>query len=227
MDGRNRATSQEALRRSQQEIINRLALVVESHDSTTGSHIERMGAIAATVGAELGLDAEQVELLRLAAPMHDVGKTAIPDTILNKPARSPTRSASRCSATPRSATGSSRGRAAPARPRGDDRADPPRALGRRGVPAGLRGNEIPVEGRIAAVADVFDALTSDRPYRPALSEDEALAMVRAGSGTHFDPAVVAAFVTSLETSPAARELRFGPVPRTARGTTSPPAATPS
>jgi putative two-component system response regulator len=66
-----------------------------------------------------------------------------------------------------------------------------------GYPRGLRGTQIPLEGRIAAIADVFDALTSDRPYRPGLPLDDALARLRAGAGTHFDPRLVELFTAAL------------------------------
>ncbi len=195
-----------ALRDSRQETVERLALAIEAHDQDTGLHLERMGAIAALLGAKLGFDEERVLLLRAAAPMHDVGKVATPDAILNKPG--PLTPAERTVMEEHATVGH--------RILADSRSELLQvgaaiALTHherwdgKGYPNGLAGEEIPIEGRVAAVADVLDALLSDRCYRPAMSQGEALALMRAGRGTQFDPALVDLLLDNLDEALALRD----------------------
>lgn len=189
----------EGLRASRQETVERLAKALEVHDGETGRHVNRMAAIAAALARRIGLGEERVMLLRTAAPMHDVGKVAIPDGVLRK--EGPLTPAEREVMERHTTAGY------------EILADSESELLQLGAaialthherwdgtgyPAGLAGEEIPIEGRIAAVADVFDALLSDRSYRPALPVEDAVAIMREGRGTHFDPAIVDALLGDLE-----------------------------
>lgn len=176
------------------EIIRRLSYASESRDSSTGRHICRMSHFAAAVARQMGLSEDKVELVLYAAPMHDLGKIGIPDRILLKPASlSPLEWEIMKKHTLIGA---------------DILKDSDIELLRvgeliacthhekwdgSGYPAGLRGEEIPLNGRIVAIADVFDAMTSVRPYKAAIGVDETLETIRASRGKHFDPDVVDAF----------------------------------
>jgi putative two-component system response regulator len=180
----------EELRSSRQETVERLARAIEMHDAETGRHVNRMASVAAYLGRRLGLDPERVLLLRAAAPMHDVGKIAISDEILRK--EGPLSEAEREEMQRHTLVGH--------RILAGSESDLLRMAATialthherwdgSGYPHGLRGEEIPLVGRIVAVADVFDALLSDRCYRPAFNPEEAAAVIREGGGTHFDPEI--------------------------------------
>lgn len=177
------------------ETLQRLALAAEFHDEDTSRHTERVGVTAAEIAARLGLDAEQVRQVREAAPLHDVGKLAIPDPILLKPGKLTAEEyevmKTHAELGARLLSGSSSRElrmAAIIAGCHHERWDGS------GYPAGLSGEEIPLVGRIVAVADVFDALTHDRPYKRAWPEERAIAEIRRGAGSQFDPGVVAAFL---------------------------------
>ncbi|HWA55016.1 MAG TPA: HD domain-containing phosphohydrolase [Solirubrobacterales bacterium] len=195
----------EELRASRQETVERLSKALEMHDADTGRHVNRMAAVAAFLAHQLGLDRDRVLLLRAAAPMHDVGKVATPDGILRK--EGPLDEAEREEMQRHTTVGY------------QILADSESELLRlaatialthherwdgTGYPQGLAGEEIPLEGRITAVADVFDALVSDRCYRSALSVEDAVEVMEAGRGTHFDPRIVDALLDHLEEAIAAR-----------------------
>jgi HD-GYP domain-containing protein (c-di-GMP phosphodiesterase class II) len=190
--------SETALHHSQEETIMRLSLAVESRDAETGSHIERMGRYCALLAEKIGWSPERCELMRIASPLHDVGKIAIPDSVLQKPgALTPDERV----AMEKHAEIGYKILAGSESPLLD--------LGARialahhehwdggGYPNGLKGEEIPVEGRIAAIADVFDALTSDRVYRKAMTVDKALSIMSEGRGQHFDPQILDTFFDSI------------------------------
>jgi putative two-component system response regulator len=203
LDAERRAASESALQRAYAETLTRLSRAVELHDTATGSHLERVGAYAAVIAQTLSLEPHRVELLRLAAPLHDIGKVVIPDQVLRKTGK----------LTPEERiamqkhadvghellTGSGSELlelAATVAWTHHERWDGS------GYPRGLRGEEIPVDGRIVAVADVFDALTSERPYRPPMSHGEALAYLDDERGKAFDADTVDAFAASRERSAA-------------------------
>jgi PAS domain S-box-containing protein len=201
------------------ETLQRLALAAEYRDDETSQHTERVGAMAAQIAAQLGLDAEQVELLREAAPLHDVGKLAIPDTILLKPGRL-TQAEYELMKThallgARLLSGSSSPvlqMAAVIAASHHERWDGT------GYPAGLAGEAIPLIGRIVAVADVFDALTHDRPYKSLWPVEQGIAEIRRVAGSQFDPRVVDAFL-AIQAESERASLFSGPR-RAVRGTRS-------
>jgi PAS domain S-box-containing protein/putative nucleotidyltransferase with HDIG domain len=177
------------------ETLRQLALAAEYRDDETYQHTERVGHVASRLALELGLPAGQVTLLRHAAPLHDVGKLAIPDCILLKPGRLTAeefdvmKTHAELGARLLS-SGSSRvlQTAAVIAATHHERWDGT------GYPKGLAGDAIPLVGRIVAVADVFDALTHDRPYKEAWPIERACTEIERSAGGQFDPRVVAAFL---------------------------------
>lgn len=191
----DRADRARALRNSQEEIVHRLARVVEFRDSDTGGHVERMSRYSLLIAQELGWSAEHCRELSLAAALHDVGKVAVPDAILLKPGPLTTEERRimqrHCQAGFDMLSGSDStllNLAAEIALTHHERYDGA------GYPSGLPGTDIPLSGRIVAVADVFDALTSARVYKAAIDIEEAIEIVRGGRGTQFDPRVVDAFL---------------------------------
>jgi methanogenic corrinoid protein MtbC1 len=198
---------------AQAETVQRLSMAVEFRDEDTGAHIERIGRFSVLLAEHIGMDAEFCERLRHAAPLHDVGKVAIPDAILLKPGPlTPEERAiveTHAEEGHRLVRGSSSSildMAATIALSHQEKWDGT------GYPRGLKGEAIPIEGRIVAVADVFDALTSDRVYRKAFSVEDAIQMMREQRGRHFDPVLLDAFMEVLgQSGPDAREqLRRDP-----------------
>ncbi len=189
--------AQAQLQLTTDEMIRRLSLALESRDSDTGVHTERVSRCALAIARELGLDDERCEMIAAASPLHDVGKIAVPDSILLK--RGALTASERAVMQDHTSTGhrilagsesALLELAATIALTHHERFDGA------GYPQGLAGAAIPIEGRIVAVADVFDALTSERPYHDVASDDEALAILVAGRGTQFDPDVVDCFIGS-------------------------------
>jgi putative two-component system response regulator len=204
------------LESSRLDLIHCLARAVEYRDDHTGRHVERVGRYAGIIAAALGLDAPSVAMLEQAAQLHDVGKIGVPDDILLKPGkltpdefermqkhtlfgrkiveqmtdreweklRQHVQIGSRILDVPRSPLLNMSARIALTH---HERWDGT------GYPLGLAGEDIPLEGRITAVADVFDALSSHRPYKPSFPIDKCFNILRSESGSHFDPKVVEAF----------------------------------
>jgi HD-GYP domain-containing protein (c-di-GMP phosphodiesterase class II) len=170
-----------------------LGAAIAAKDTETAEHIERVGELAVGVGRRLGLDEERLELVRWAGRLHDVGKIGVPNSILRKPAALTEREFEVIQLhSPRGGNIAARS-ALLAQSAAIIRAHHERMDGS-GYPDGLRGNEIPLEARIVAVADVWDALTCDRPYRKALPPSEAAALMRQQAGAHLDPGCVAALL---------------------------------
>jgi putative two-component system response regulator len=209
------------LQASRIEIIWRLASAAEFRDEQTGSHVLRVAHYSRILGEALGQPRQFVETLFLAAPLHDLGKIGIPDAILHKPAlltdeerrivQTHCEIGERILGEPKNSQrmllfkqGTS--------PDGDFFAeeDPVLKMAREiaashhewwdggGYPRGLAGEDIPLSARITAIADVYDALTSSRPYKNALSAEAALQSIRLEAGKHFDPAVCEAFIRSWD-----------------------------
>jgi putative two-component system response regulator len=178
--------------------MERLARAVSLRDEETGGHIQRMSRYSALVGRAMGFSDASAEELRLAAALHDVGKIGVPDTILLKPG---SLSNDEYATMQRHALIGYQLLAGSSSSLLDDAAVI--ALGHHewwdgnGYPRGLMGEEIPLGARIAAVADVFDALTSNRVYRPGVSIDEALVVMTELRGRQFEPALFDTLVASM------------------------------
>lgn len=188
------------------EIIRRLGRAAEYRDNETGMHVLRMSQICRTIALASGMEEDRAELLLQASPMHDIGKLGVPDRILLKPGkldseewevmkRHPTIGAEIIGEHPSELLVLARMVAHRHHERWDGR----------GYPDGLQGEAIPVEARIVALADVFDALLSVRPYKPAWTIEKALYHIREQSGQHFEPRLVTAFISRLDECLAIRE----------------------
>jgi putative two-component system response regulator len=184
------------LEKAQLETLQRLAMAAEYRDDDTGLHTKRVGGTAGRIAQVLGLPAQQVDLLTRAAPLHDVGKIGIADAILLKPGKLTNEEfgimQQHTVIGAKMLSGSSslwlqlaEEIALSHHERWDGR----------GYPQGLCGQEIPLVGRIVAVADVFDALTHERPYKKAWPVATAAAEIEAHAGSQFDEQVVKAFMT--------------------------------
>ncbi|PKO48613.1 MAG: hypothetical protein CVU31_05165 [Betaproteobacteria bacterium HGW-Betaproteobacteria-4] len=188
------------------DAIRRLGTASEYRDNETGMHIMRMTHFATAIAKALGLPPETRELLSICAPMHDVGKIGIPDAILLKPGRL---SADEYEVMKTHTDIGKRllnGEDTLIQTAQDIAACHHEHWDGNGYPHGLAGEAIPLLARICAVSDVFDALTSIRPYKEPWPFEEAVAWVRANSGSHFDPAVVAAFDQALPEIMRIRQL---------------------
>jgi len=195
----------EELRLSRMETIEGLSKAISLHDSSTGSHTRRMGSIVSFLASKLGMDPDWVQLLRAAAPMHDVGKIGVPAEILRKPG--PLSEDERTLMQRHTVVGHeifAQFESELSRLAGAIALTHHERFDGRGYPHGLAGEEIPIEGRITAVADVFDALLSNRSYRAAVSVDDAVDMMTAGRGSQFDPAIVDVLLRHPEEVLAAR-----------------------
>jgi putative two-component system response regulator len=190
---------------SQAETIFRLARLVEFRDEETGHHLQRMSGYCEILARQIGLPEPRCEMLRLASQLHDVGKVAISDDILRKQGKLTedefevikTHAQTGYEMLAGSTSEVVRMGALIAKSH-HERWDGA------GYPLGLEGEQIPREGRIAAVADVFDALTSDRVYRPAFPLRSAIEEMQSERASHFDPAVIDAFMTALPEVEAVR-----------------------
>ncbi len=185
------------LRETTFETVQRLVVAAEYKDDDTAAHVRRMSRYTELLARKVGLGRDEVDLLRMASPLHDVGKMGVPDSVLLKPARLDDGEW----ATMRGHT--SLGAAILSGSRSELlRAGEVIALSHHerwdgsGYPLGLSGENIPLWGRICAVADVYDALTSRRPYKPAYTPDEALRMMSLERGRHFDPKLFDIFAES-------------------------------
>ncbi len=187
-----------AIRVREHETLLRLAKAGEYRDEETGNHVIRMARFSRVIAETLGLDEAECESIELAAPMHDIGKIGIPDQILLKPGK----------LTPEefeiikehTVIGYEILKGSPSKYL---KMGAEIALGHHekfdgsGYPYGLAGEDIPMSARIVAVADVFDALTSSRCYKPAWSDQDALGLLLSESGKHFDPQCVDAFLSQI------------------------------
>jgi putative two-component system response regulator len=206
---------------SRHEIVHCLARAAEFRDDITGHHVVRVGRFVGIIAKELGFGDQEVELLELAAQLHDVGKIGIPDSILKNPGKLDPEQF----AVMRKHCGFAK---SILRPLSDDewvqakahvgigatllhvRSSPLLMLAAKiaqthhewwngnGYPLGLAGEDIPIEGRMTAVADVYDALSTERPYKPPIPREKCFAMMEEERGTHFDPKVLDAFFANVD-----------------------------
>jgi two-component system, response regulator RpfG len=183
----------------EREVLHRLARATEYRDIASGPHLERMARYSGLIAEALGLPDEEVRVIELAAPLHDIGKIGLPDSIVRKPGGLTPEETEFMRTHPRIghdilAGSSSRfvQLGATIALRHHERWDGS------GYPDGIAGRDIPIAARIVGVADVLDALTTPRPYRDAWSLDRALEFLQAEAGGKFDPEVVAAVVSRRE-----------------------------
>lgn len=204
LHNQNRALEQRVRERTNEveearlEVVRRLGRAGEYRDNETGMHVIRMSQYCHRLALAAGIPAKQAALLQLAAPMHDIGKIGIPDHILLKPGKFD----------PEEWAFMQRHAAIGAEIMGDSKSEL-LTLARnvalthherwdgKGYPNGLAGESIPIEGRIAAIADVYDALLSTRPYKKPWPQEEAVAYIVSESGKAFDPTLVELFLRLL------------------------------
>jgi putative two-component system response regulator len=198
-----------ALEEAQVEIIERLAVAAEFRDDNTGQHTQRVGQMSALLSRQLGLPDSQVSLIRRAAPLHDVGKLGVPDTILLKLGKlSEEEFAVVKTHTVIGARILSGGKFPLLRLAEEIAFSHHERWDGSGY-AGIPGTRIPLAGRIVSVADVFDALTQQRPYKPAWPVSDAIAEIDRQRGRQFDPDVVDAFIRVIEQQPMVADARNG------------------
>jgi HD-GYP domain-containing protein (c-di-GMP phosphodiesterase class II) len=180
---------------AEREIAHRLGVAVEWRDAETGVHIERMGRLCERLAREVGMTAEQAELLRHSSALHDVGKVGIPDHILLKPGKlDPAEWATMKTHTTIGASILSGSRSALVQLAEQIALNHHERWDGGGYPQGLQGDAIPLAARICAVCDVFDALLSPRPYKDAWPLRDVIKELASLRGTHLDPALVDAFL---------------------------------
>jgi response regulator RpfG family c-di-GMP phosphodiesterase len=206
----------EAIRKSRNEIVECLARAAEYRDDDTGVHVKRVSQYVAVLAEELGLSKELTESIAIAATLHDVGKIGVPDSILLKEGKLSEGEFSIIKDHTwhgQSIIADAKGGSKPMakhcevdsiNSKGQCSYDVLRLASRiasthhekwdgSGYPNGLKGTDIPLEGRITAVADVFDALSSKRPYKDPFPIEKCFAILQEGRGSHFDPAAIDAF----------------------------------
>lgn len=187
-----------SLRLSRQETIERLSIAAELRDDDTGQHIHRMSGYAAVLARRAGFDDEEVNILQMATQMHDVGKIGIPDAVLLKPGKLTADERAVIETHAQIGHDILSGSEAELLSLAADIAlTHHERFDGTGYPQRLAGEGIPIEGRIAAIADVFDAITNARVYRPAMTLPDAVAIMKDGRGTHFDPRLLDLFLDSL------------------------------
>lgn len=201
LQNQNAILEQKVAKRTEQlnaiklELLERLAMAAEFRDDQTGQHTQRVGRTCALIAASLSLSPQEIEFIRRAAPLHDVGKIGIPDSILLKPAP----------LSPGERELMKRHTSIGARLLSDSNSETLRLAEQiaathherwdgTGYGSKLAGEQIPLPGRILAVADVFDALTHERPYKEAWSTEQAVEEISQQRGRQFDPNVVDAFL---------------------------------
>ena len=215
------------LREREAEIIFRLALAVEYRDNDTGDHTWRVARYSQIIAEAMGLPDDFIRRLYLAAPLHDIGKVAVPDGILLKKGRLDEAEFAVIRTHPiigkRILGGSGSTLICLAAEIAEGHHE---KWDGSGYPHGLAGEAIPLSARIVAVADVFDALTTVRPYKAAMAVEEALGCIQADSGRHFDPACVDAFASAWDAVLAVRETAVGSRLETMARTTEPWARVP-
>lgn len=203
LNDRNRSLDEQVRERTaeveaaQVEMLDRLAWAAEYRDDETGRHIQRVGSNATLLAQVLGLESEKVTLIQRAAPLHDVGKIGVPDSILLKPGRlTPEEFDVIKTHTNIGARILSEGTSSLVRMAATIAFGHHEKWDGTGYPQGMAGEAIPIEGRIVSVVDTFDALTHKRPYKEAWPIEDALAEIKRQTGRQFDPRIAEAFMDS-------------------------------
>ncbi|TVY09123.1 HD domain-containing phosphohydrolase [Paenibacillus cremeus] len=184
---------------AQLEILQLLGRTSEYRDDETGQHIQRVGKMAGEIATALGLPEHEVRLIQLATPLHDIGKIGIPDAILLKPGRFTPEEFEQMKLHTNIGASILEGSLFPVLQIAATIAGSHHEKWNgTGYPHGLSGEDIPLVGRIVAIADFFDALTNERPYKRAWTQEEAMAEIDKQIGIHFDPKVVEAFKSIIQ-----------------------------
>jgi len=185
------------LQRAYKDSLTMLANAIEARDAYTRGHVERVSSYSVLIAREMEMDDDEVDTVELGAILHDIGKIAIHESILSKPSELTPEEMSEMRKHPE--IGASMIKdipyllpAIPMIKYHHERYDG------KGYPEGLSGEGIPLHARIMAIADLFDAVTTDRPYHEALSSQEAVAYIQNEAGKHFDPKIVKVFVRAWE-----------------------------
>jgi putative two-component system response regulator len=188
------------IRKAHEETIYRLVAASLCRDEETGMHIKRTGLLSEALARAGGWSEAEAEIIRMAAPMHDVGKIGIPDAILRKPSRLTTEEfevmKGHALIGAKMLDGSHSAMLSMAR---DIALNHHERWDGKGYPRGIWGAEIPEAARIVSIVDVYDALGHDRVYHKALPEDEVLAVIQKGAGSQFDPTLAIVFLANHET----------------------------
>ncbi len=193
------------VREREEEIVFRLLSSMGWRDDETGVHARRIGLYSAVMTNELGWSAEKTDNIRLAAPMHDLGKIGIVDSILRKPGKLTVEEFEEMKQHTIIGAKILEGSKIPLLQLAAEIAESHHEKWNgSGYPYGLSGENIPQSGRIVAIADVYDALVHKRVYKPAFSEDQAISIMEEGKGSHFDPSVLQIFFDLL---PEMRRIR--------------------
>ncbi|WLT30309.1 HD-GYP domain-containing protein [Geothrix sp. PMB-07] len=186
------------IRDSREEIAFRLITASEHRDNETGMHVRRIGLYATEMGRLLGWDQERVDTIRAAAPLHDIGKIGVPDAVLQKPSSLTDEEWVLMKRHTTMGATILKGSTVPFIQMGARI-----AIGHHekwdgsGYPKGLKGEAIPLEARITALVDVYDAVSNRRHYKPAWPEEKVVELIRQGSGSHFDPQLADLFLANL------------------------------
>ncbi|BBI32636.1 HD domain-containing phosphohydrolase [Cohnella abietis] len=190
------------LEQAQMEIMQLLGRAAEYRDDMTGQHTQRVGALSGQIAERIGLSELEVSMIRMAAPLHDIGKIGIPDDVLLKPGRFEPhefeRMKSHASIGSSILEGSSFKLLKLAQLIALSHHE---KWDGSGYPHGLKGEDIPLEARIVALADFYDALTHERPYKRAWTQEETLAEIKEQRGKHFDPLIVDVFIQCVSEKP--------------------------
>jgi putative two-component system response regulator len=201
------------LEQAQTEILERLARTAEFRDDNTGEHIRRLGEMSALIAKAMGMPGPWVDVIRMAAPLHDLGKVGIPDPILLKPGKlTPEEFEVMKTHVVIGASVLTGSRSSPLQMAEVIALTHHEKWDGTGY-AKLKGEAIPLEGRIVAVADVFDALIHTRPYKKAWPIEDAIAEIKNQSGRQFDPKVVDTFLKILPEILAVSEVEEAPRPK--------------
>lgn len=191
--------AEQELRLSREETVYRLSIAAEYRDDETAHHIQRMSRYCAILAKHADYDMEQVELIRVASVMHDVGKIGIPDKILRKPGRLTDEERAEMQKHAEIGFNILSGSSSPFMQTAATIAlTHHEKMDGTGYPHGLKGKRIPKEGRIAAIADVFDALVSERVYKRAFPLGKAVDIMKEDSGTHFCPELLDLFFGAMD-----------------------------